>query len=122
MVTHTLVLDRIELHANGESPAVELPLGASHILFTLGIDASLEQQSLDLTLFASPDGGSATGSALPLLTFPQKFSVGTSAQVLDLARWPGVRYVQAKWKLNRWGRGSRVAAFTIWLTAEAVDL
>lgn len=120
MVTHTLVLDRTELHANGETGPVELPLGASHVLFTLGIDAALEQQSLDLTLFASVEGSPST--ARPLLTFPQKFSVGTSAQVLDLARWPDVRYVQAKWKLNRWGRGSRAAAFTVWLTAEAVNL
>jgi hypothetical protein len=88
------------------------------LLLTLGITRSLEQQSLEVSIWGSAD---RKGWAL-LETFPQKFYCGTYSLAIDLARRPEIRHVQAHWKMNRWGRGETTPLFGFYLMAEEPKL
>ncbi len=71
------------------------------LLVTLSITRILEQQSLDLSIWGSPDR--ADWGQGPLASFPQKFYCGTYRMRLDLSGRRDVQYLQARWKVNRWG-------------------
>jgi hypothetical protein len=83
------------------------------LLLTLGITRIIEQQSLDIAIWGSPDN--VDWSAKPLLSFPQKFYCGTYQLLLDLTQHPGVQYLRAKWQVSRWGRGDPKPLFGIYL-------
>ena len=85
------------------------------ILLTLGISRVVEQQSLDVSIWASADGQEWGGK--PLAAFPQKFYCGVYTMMLDLSGHPEAGYLQARWKMNRWGRGSTKPDFTFYLFA-----
>ncbi len=96
--------------------SAELDLGDSRgasLIVTLGITRIVEQQALDVTIWGSADG--VNWGAKPLLSFPQKFYCGVYQMMLDLAPHPDVRYLQARWQVNRWGRGSLEPLFGIYL-------
>src|ERR1039458_1760348 len=57
--------------------------------------------------------------AKPLVSFPQKFYCGTYQIVLELGDHPAVRFLRAKWLVNRWGKGEPKPLFTLYLVAEA---
>jgi hypothetical protein len=38
---------------------------------------------------------------------------------LDLSQHPDVKYVQAKWQVNRWGKGDSKPLFGLYLFAQA---
>lgn len=100
--------------ANGESEAVEL--GASKgklIVLTLGITRIIEQESLDVSIWASPDG--EDWGEKPLITFPQKFYCGTYTILLDLFRNPDAGFLKGTWKMSRWGRGEPKPLFGFYL-------
>ena len=80
---------------------------------TLGITRIIEQESLDLSIWGSADG--SDWGAKPLASFPQKFYCGTYQIVLDLSERPEVRYLRAKWQVNRWGKGDPKPLFTMYL-------
>jgi hypothetical protein len=104
------LLDDGAIQGNGESDPLLLgPLCGKELGVVLGIQESVEQQSLELTIWGSSDGQN-WGSA-PLLHFPQKFYVGVSELLLDLSTQPQVTLLKAKWTANRWGRGSTTPAF-----------
>jgi len=69
------------------------------LLLTLGIDLTVEQESLEISVWGSPD---KRGWRL-LQTFPQKFYCGTYSLPLDLTRYPDICYLRAQWRMNRWG-------------------
>lgn len=94
----------------GDDPAQRL------VQLTLGITHVREQQSLDVQVFGSPDG--VTWSAKPVCEFPQKFYVGVSTLLFDGMRLPDVHFLQARWKMNRWGRGDLKPEFSFYLFAE----
>src|SRR6185436_13229682 len=73
------------------------------LLLTLGITRIIEQESLDLSIWGSPDG--ADWGSKPLISFPQKFYCGTYQLLLDLSHHADVKYLRAKWQVSRWGRG-----------------
>ncbi|MGA3259176.1 MAG: hypothetical protein ABSE35_09865, partial [Bryobacteraceae bacterium] len=73
------------------------------LLLTLGITRIIEQQSIDISIWGSADG--TDWGAKPVASFPQKFYCGTYQIVLDLKDRPQVRYLRAKWQVNRWGKG-----------------
>lgn len=106
------------VHANGVGSAIEVEGGMLNI--TLAISEILEQESLDVQIHASPDG--VTWSPKPVLSFPQKFYKGLTSMMLDLSRYPEIRYLQARWKVNRWGRGEPKPMFTFLVAAEAVAI
>lgn len=95
------VVEDIVVHENGQGDAIELPGGAGLIEFTLGILEVVEQESLDVLLFGSPDG--VNWPAKPMTAFPQKFYAGTSKILFDPSQYPDARFVRAQWKVNRWG-------------------
>ena len=84
----------------GRSPSV----GVGPRLFVIRLDLSktIEQQSLELSVWGSADGQS--WGTMPLLKFPQRFYAGSTQMVLDLTARPEVRFIRARWDLNRWGR------------------
>lgn len=86
------------------------------LLLTLGITRIIEQESLDISFWGSPD--KAAWSAKPLIAFPQKFYCGTYQLLLDLSNHPDVRYLRVQWKVNRWGRGTAKPLFGFYVFAE----
>ncbi|MGA2273653.1 MAG: hypothetical protein ABSH00_08860 [Bryobacteraceae bacterium] len=87
------------------------------LVLTLGITRIMEQQSIDISIWGSADG--TDWGAKPVASFPQKFYCGTYQIALDLTDRPQVRYLRAKWQVNRWGKGDSKPLFTIYLFAQA---
>jgi hypothetical protein len=88
------------------------------LLLTLGITRIIEQQSLDVSIWGSPD--SKEWGAKPLISFPQKFYCGTYQILLDLTQHADVRFLRVKWSVARWGKGDPKPLFGIYLFAQAV--
>jgi hypothetical protein len=84
------------------------------LLLTLGIDLTVEQESLEISVWGSRD----TRGWKLLQTFPQKFYCGTYSLPLDLTRHPEVRYLRAQWRMNRWGAGEAAPLFGFSLAAQ----
>jgi hypothetical protein len=103
----------------GQSPDTDLgePVSGTLIL-TMGITRIIEQQSIDVTIWGSADG--AEWSAKPLIAFPQKFYCGTYQILLNLGENP-VRFLRAKWAVNRWGKGDPKPLFGVYLFVQAMD-
>ena len=100
----------------------ELELGADRadsLILTLGITRIIEQESLDVSIWGSADG--ADWGTKPLASFPQKFYCGTYQIVLDLSDHPDVRYIRAKWQVNRWGKGDSKPLFTVYVFLQTMD-
>lgn len=109
----TFLIADSTIYENGESAAIAL---SGRMLFTLGILDVVEQETLLLGIHGSHDG---TGwNPDPVVQFPEKFYPGISAVLVDAARHPGVAFVRAEWKVNRWGRGSKQPSFRMYLFAE----
>ena len=84
----------------------ELDIGEAQgtlLLITLGITRIVEQESLDVAILGSVNG--TDWLPKPLVSFPQKFYCGVYQILLDLKQYPDVRYIKARWDVNRWGRG-----------------
>ena len=103
----------------GQSPDIDLgePQGGTLVL-TLGITRIIEQESIDVSIWGSVDG--TDWGTKPLLAFPQKFYCGTYQLLLDLADRP-VRFLRAKWQVNRWGKGDPKPLFGIYLFAQEME-
>jgi hypothetical protein len=89
------------------------------LLLTLGITRIIEQQSIDISIWGSADG--TEWGDKPVASFPQKFYCGTYQIVLDLTDRPEVRYLRAKWQVNRWGKGDSKPLFTVYLFAQTAQ-
>jgi hypothetical protein len=112
------LLQETTIRTAGASSDIDLgeQLGGT-LLLTLGITRIIEQESLDVSVWGSADG--TEWGAKPLVSFPQKFYCGTYQIVLDLGDHPTVRFLRAKWQVNRWGKGEPKPLFTLYLVAEA---
>lgn|SRR5690349_9639847 len=100
----------------------ELSLGAQQggtIILTLGITRIIEQESIDISIWGSADG--SDWGTKPLIAFPQKFYCGTYQILLDLSERPDVRYLRAKWQVNRWGKGDPKPLFAIYLFVQSME-
>jgi hypothetical protein len=100
----------------------ELDLGDSRgvlLMLTLGITRIVEQESLDVSIWGSADH--TDWGAKPLVAFPQKFYCGTYQILLDLAAHPDVRYLRAKWQVQRWGKGDPKPLFGMYLFIQEVQ-
>lgn len=98
-------------------PQLDLGEGAGAVLVTLGISGVIEQESLLVSIHGSQDG--VEWSAEPVVQFPQKFYTGLSAVLIEAGR-RSIRYLQARWKTDRWGRGAKTPMFRIYLLAEPI--
>jgi hypothetical protein len=91
------------LEANGDGEKFDISTSATRtFLCKLTITNQLEQESLDVSIWGSADG--ENWGTKPLLKLPQQFYRGTTKMVLDLTPRPEIRFIRAKWELNRWGR------------------
>lgn len=114
-----LVAPGTVVQASGDGQPLEVsPNNPRLFVIRLQITETLEQQSLELSLWASDDG--QDWGPMPLLKFPQRFYRGTTQMVLDLTARPQVRFIRARWDVNRWGRVRPVPRFRFGVTARPV--
>jgi hypothetical protein len=100
----------------GTGPAMALAdKPCDGLVLTLGLTRIIEQESIDVAVYGSPDG---TNWA-PVASFPQKFYCGTYQLALNLAGRPEIRFLRAQWQVNRWGKGGSKPLFGMYLFAEA---
>lgn len=114
-----LVAPHTVVTAAGDSAPLDLsPARYRVLLVVLDIEAVVEQQMLEVSLFGSADG--ATWTPKPLASYPQKFYRGTHPLLVDLAALPELRFLRAHWEVSRWGRGSQTPMFTFSLRVAEV--
>ncbi|MBI4480001.1 MAG: hypothetical protein HY651_08255 [Acidobacteria bacterium] len=105
------LVSEITVESAGESEPLELGAAAGKpILLTLAITRIVEQESLDVSVWGSADG--TDWGPKPLTAFPQKFYPGVYQLLLDLSKTSELRYLRAKWAVNRWGVGSPKPRFS----------
>ena len=102
----------------GPSIALGSETGGTLIL-TLGITRIIEQESLDFSIWGSTDG--TEFGAKPLVSFPQKFYCGTYQILLDLTDHSEVKFLRAKWQVNRWGKGDPKPLFGVYLFVQQMQ-
>jgi len=119
MMDTFLVPAKTVVHEKGDGPAVDISAAAGKtFLLTLDITDILEQQSLDVSVWGSPDGNE--WGQKPLASFPQKFYRGQHPLLLDLASEPQIRFLRARWEVNRWGRHGEGPRFEFQLNLKEV--
>ena len=89
------------------------------LILTLGITRIVEQESIDVSIWGSADG--SDWGAKPVVSFPQKFYCGTYQMLADLSQHPDVKCLQARWQVNRWGKGDSKPLFGIYLFVQAIE-
>ena len=120
MLDSFLVPEKTAVTAKGDSEALDLGAAGSRVfLLTLSISSIVEQEAIDISVFASADG--ATWDAKPVACLTQKFYVGEYPLLVDLSAVPEAKFVRAHWDLNRWGRGSTAPRFEISLRLREVS-
>jgi hypothetical protein len=101
---HYLVPAGTAAESPGQSVPLELGgLAGKGLLLVLRIEEVREQESLHLSIWGSADGQEWGTQAL--FWFPQKFYCGVTPAALDLRQRSEIKFVQARWEVNRWGRG-----------------
>ena len=101
----------------GSAMALGEQVGGTLIL-TLGITRIIEQESIDLSIWGSADG--TDWGTKPVTNFPQKFYCGTYQIILDLSDRSEIKFLRAKWGVNRWGKGDLKPLFTLYLFAQSM--
>jgi hypothetical protein len=112
MIDAFLVPEATVITSNGDSAPVDIG-AADHRVFlvTLRITSVVEQESLELAVFASADG--TTWEAKALAGLPQKFYPGEYPLLVDLSQRSEIRFLRAHWDAARWGRGPNTPRFEI---------
>ena len=99
----SLVPAETKLESNGDGQAFDISSSETRtFLCRLTVSDQIEQESLDVSIWGSSNGQDF--GKKPLLKLPQQFYRGTTKMVLDISLRPEVRFLRAKWELNRWGR------------------
>jgi hypothetical protein len=102
------------VEANGDGQPVDVTASSTRTFFCLMlITDQIEQESLDISIWGSADG-EAWGTH-PILKLPQGFYRGQTRAVLELTMRPEVKFIRAKWELNRWGRVAPTPMFRVGL-------
>jgi hypothetical protein len=119
MVEAFLVPSKTVVAAKGDGAAVDISSAQTRVfLVTLEITNVIEQESLDVSMFASNDG--TTWGAKALGAFPQKFYRGQHPLLLDLTQQPEIKFLRVHWEVNRWGRGAETPMFEFSVTVKEV--
>src|SRR3974377_1298492 len=108
---------RLESKSDGQSFDISSSSSRT-FLCLLKITDQIEQESLDVSIWGSSDGQDF--GKKPLLKLPQQFYRGTTKMVLDVSLRTEVKFLRAKWELNRWGRGGPAPMFVASLELEEV--
>ncbi|HTZ32687.1 MAG TPA: hypothetical protein VMH31_09530 [Methylomirabilota bacterium] len=107
------------LESNSVGEPIEISGSESRTFFcVLTVTDQIEQESLDVSIWGSPDGQNF--GKLPLLKFPQQFYNGATKMILDVSLRLDVKYLRARWDLNRWGRVSPTPRFVAGLQLEEI--
>jgi hypothetical protein len=103
--------------ADGIGPEIDLGSKRGKLLvLTLGITRILEQQSLDVSVWGSPDG--ERWGSRPLAKFPPKFYCGLYSTLLNLGSQPDVRFIRVQWKMSRWSKREQMPMFGFYVYVE----
>ena len=103
--------------ADGVGPKIELGADCGKLLvLTLGINRIVEQERLVVATWGSSNG--IDWGTKPLASFPPKFYCGMYSILLNLAKYPDVRYIRTEWKMSRWGKGDQIPLFGFYVFAE----
>ena len=101
----TLIPANTKMEGNGDGGSLDISSSATRtFLCLLRVADQLEQESLDVSIYGSADA--TTWTPKPLLKFPQQFYRGHAKMVFDISLRPEIKFVRARWELNRWGRGA----------------
>jgi len=115
----TLIAPNTKMEASGDGAPFDISASASRtFLCLLTVADQLEQESLDVSIYGSADGSIWTPK--PLLKMPQQFYRGHTKMVLDLSLRHEIKFIRAKWELNRWGRGAPLPMFVAGLDLSEV--
>ena len=115
----SLIPENTRLTSNADGAPIDISETISRTFFcTLAISDQIEQESLDVSLWGSPDG--LEFGKRPLLKLPQQFYCGTTKMVLDVSLKPEIKFLRARWQLNRWGRGTPAPMFIAGLQLEEI--
>lgn len=114
------ILPETTIREAGTSPALDLgDARGGVVLVTLGITRIIEQESLDVAIWGSPDN--VEWGAKPIVAFPQKFYCGTYQILLDLRTHTDVQFVRAKYEAQRWGKGDPKPLFGAYVFAQGIE-
>jgi len=114
-----LIPENTRLEANGGGAAFDISASTTRtFLCRLTVTDQIEQESLDVSIWGSADGGSWTKK--PLLKLPQQFYRGTTKLILDLSLRPETKFIRAGWELNRWGRVAPTPMFVAGLELQEI--
>ena len=98
------------VETNGDGEKVVVSSSATRTFFCLLlITQQIEQESLDVSIWGSEDG--ENWGIHPILKLPQQFYRGETRAVLELSFRPEVKFIRARWELNRWGRVAPLPMF-----------
>ena len=107
------------VESNGDAAKADVSGSRSRtFLCRLLISDQVEQESIDVSIWGSADG--ENWGQKPILKLPQQFYRGETRMVLDLAHQPEVKFICARWELNRWGRVAPLPMFEIGLRLREV--
>jgi hypothetical protein len=99
----SLIPSGSKLESNADGQAFDVSASETRtFLCRLTISDQIEQESLEVSVWGSPDGQDF--GRKPLLKFPQQFYCGSTKMVLDISCRTEVKFVRARWEVNRWGR------------------
>ena len=114
------ILPETTIREAGTSDALDLgEARGGVVLVTLGITRIIEQESLDVAIWGSPDN--VEWGAKPMVAFPQKFYCGTYQILLDLRAHTDIQFVRAKYEAQRWGKGSPKPLFGAYVFAQGIE-
>ncbi len=103
LAVNYLVLPETVVETPGASPPYELDLlRGKPVLIVLRVTEIVEQESLHVSVWGSEDGQNWGAEAL--FWYPQRFYCGVTPAALDLRQRPEIKFLQARWEVNRWGR------------------
>jgi hypothetical protein len=114
--TYDLVPDCVTT-SDGRGPVIDCRRQRGELLVvTLAIDSVVEQESIAVSIWGSPDG--AYWDTKPLAGFTEKSYCALYSILLNLADHPDIQYLRAQWTLRRWDKSAGEPMFVFHVYAE----
>jgi hypothetical protein len=112
-----VLLPEVVAQKAGSGPDIDVgPQQAKLLVLTLSIGQVVEKEGLVVSVWGSPDG--RDWGDKPLQTLPERYYCGMYSSLLNLTKYPAVRYLRMEWKMRRWGKGDPVPTFGFSVFAE----